>query len=385
MKIAIFTNNYLPNPYGVSTSVDGFRKGLIKRGHEVVIFAPEWPGCEGENNPQIIRYPSFDLPTKVPFSLALPFSPEIDEYIDMTDFDIIHAQHPNILGVQALRWSRVKHVPLVFTWHSLYDRYAHYAPAVIPEKIAMRWVMHNAQTYAHAADHVIFPTQTVYDAIGHHEIKPEKVSIIPSGVDEELFVEPDPKPLKQELGIPENAPVLVSVSRITKEKNVLFLAEAVAHYLRQDVQAFFIMAGEGDLVQDITSICENLGVADRVVFPGKVARDAVKNYLAIADLFVYASTSETQGTILTEAMYVGVPVVAVSSQGVDDVVVSGETGLLVGEDVEMFAYVIVDLMSNPEKRHAMRGASQKLARSRFTIDACSAKMESLYKKLINKS
>ncbi|MEA3323345.1 MAG: glycosyltransferase, partial [Patescibacteria group bacterium] len=105
MRIAIFTNNYLPNPYGVSTSVEGFRQGLITMGHTVYIFAPQWGDEVNKNEKDVYRYPSVKVPAKIDASMVVPYSSKMDKIIEELDIDVIHAQHPNLLGAVASKWA----------------------------------------------------------------------------------------------------------------------------------------------------------------------------------------------------------------------------------------------------------------------------------------
>lgn len=223
MNIAIFTNNYLPNPYGVSTSVEGFRKDLTSKGHTVYIFAPHWEG-DYEDDENIFRYPSINMKTKVPFSLVVPYSKSINKIIDELNIDLIHTQHPNLLGYVAKNWSLKKNVPLVFTWHTLYDKYAHYTP-VVPDAIAGNWALRNAIGFAEECDHIITPTQSIKDFILFQEIENQNISVVPSGVDEKLFADADGGKIRKKYNIKDGQVVLMSVSRLTEEKNVVFFSK----------------------------------------------------------------------------------------------------------------------------------------------------------------
>lgn len=382
MNIAIFTNNYLPNPYGVSTSVDGFRKALIAKGHNVYIFAPCWQEKQ-EDEKNIFRYPSVNVKTKVPFSLVVPFSLRMNKIIEDLDLDIIHAQHPNLLGSVAKDWAEKKNVPLVFTWHSLYDKYAHYAP-LVPDFVAGNWAMKNALRFAEESDMIIAPTQSIKDIILSMEIKNDNINIVPSGVDEDLFVNAKGNKLREEMGIDNNKTVLVSISRLTEEKNVIFLIKNVAEVLKLNNDAVFIFGGEGDLKDEIKNIFTKAGVIDRVFMPGKLKREEVKHYLDAGDIFVYASTSETQGTIITESMYMGKPVVAVKATGVKDVVVDGETGILISENKDDFVNAVNGLIENENERERMSDFAKEEALEKYTIDACADKLVEVYRKVIKK-
>ncbi len=385
MHIGIFTNNYLPNPYGVSASVEGFRKGLIAAGHRVSVFAPTWHGQKYTDAQDVYRYPSLAVPTKVAFSLVVPYAPKLDKKIEACDFDIIHAQHPNLLGTQAHRWAKQKDIPLIFTWHSLYDRYAHYVPFV-PEAFAGKWMMKTARAFAQSADHVIVPTASVQKIILQQGLSHKRIHIIPSGVDEELFAHADGHHIREQYNIPTQAQLIVSISRLTKEKNVRFLAHAIKKVLAQNPQTYFLFGGEGDLLIELKKILYSKNIphsTQRVIFPGKIARSDVKNILAAADLFVYASTSETQGTIITEAMYMGVPIVAVRASGVEDLIVEGTTGILTREATSDLSYAVLRCLSD---RHAHQSCGQKArayAKKHYTVTACTKKLIDVYSQAID--
>lgn len=377
MNIAIFTNNYLPNPYGVSTSVEGFRQSLIARGHTVYIFAPRWfDDITNVDKKNIFRYPAIKVPTKVDFSLVVPYSAHIDEQIEQMDFDIIHAQHPNLLGATAQKWARKKKVPLVFTWHSLYDRYAHYMPFV-PEKISAHLAMNNATEFANTCDHVIVPTQSIVPIIVQAGVNHDRISVVPSGVDEKLFANSQGKKIRKKYHITDDQIVLTTVSRLTEEKNVIFLAKHIAHVLYKNPHVVFLCAGEGDLQGKMQDIFVQKNVMHQVFFAGKVARDVVKDYLAAGDIFVYASTSETQGTIVTENMYIGRPIVGVNQNGVGSLIDHHVNGCATQEN-NTFAQHVQDLIDDKDVRERYGESAYITAHKKYTTDACTQKLLDVY-------
>lgn len=377
MHVGIFTNNYLPNPYGVSTSVEGFRKGLEKKGHKVSIFAPTWCDEFYEDSSDIYRYPSFKMPTKVSFSIAVPYSPKIDKKINSMKLDLIHAQHPNLIGAQANRWSKKKNIPLIYTWHSIYDKYVHYA-SPIPEKIAAKWVIDNAIRFAKNSDYVIVPTKSMLEVIREKGFSHDNVHIIHSGVDEELFSNPCGSDLRSEYEIPNDAILLVSISRITEEKNVCFLAKVIKKVLIRNNDAYFLFGGEGDLSDEVREILRDELISGRVIFTGKINRELIKNYLDAADIFVYASTTETQGTIISEAMYMGLPVVAVNASGVKDMVIDGKTGYLTDESIDDMVYAVLKCITEKFNRQTLSRESKLYAKENYTIEVCTEKLLNVY-------
>lgn len=385
MKIAIFTNNYLPNPYGVTTSVESFRRQFEKNGHTVYIFAPENEGYE-DANPNVFRYPSIDIKYKIKFPIPIPYSSEIDKKIKELDIDIIHSQHPNLLGDAALKWARKKNIPLVFTWHTLYNKYAHYIP-LVPEFVLSEIATSNATNYANRADQVIIPTESVKETIQEWGVDNKEIIDIPTGVESSYFENPDRYSVRKKLGVKDNQKLIMSISRLTEEKNVIFLLRAIINVLKYDTELVFIFGGDGYLKKDMQEIVEKSGMAKRVIFPGIIEKDDIKNYLAATDIFVYASKSETQGTIITEAMYSSLPIVTVDATGSRSLIENRKTGILVPEDEkseEEFSKAVNELVKNEELAKKLGKNAKIAADTKYTSEVCADRMLEVYKDTIEK-
>jgi len=382
MRIGIFTNNYLPNPYGVTQSVESFRKQFEKLGHEVFIFAPKWKGYADEN-PRVFRYPSINTNIKFKFPLAIPYSRKMDKIIEKLDLDIIHSQHPNLLGTAAMKWARKKKIPLVFTWHTLYDKYAHFA-VIVPEKLAAWWIIRNARNYANKADYVITPTESVKEIIRNWGVTNKNIEVISSGVEEEIYQNADGQMIRNKFGLKDKEILLLLVSRLTSEKNIEFLFRAVIKVLKKNENAKFLVAGDGDLVPKLKLMAKENDLADRIIFQGIVDKSEIKNYYAAGDIFIYASKSETQGMIITEAMYLGLPIVAVNAPGICDLVQDNINGFLVSEKEEDFSGAVNKLIADANLRKKFGLASAEIAQENFTDKICAEKLIEVYKKAISK-
>jgi len=395
MNIAIFTNNYLPNPYGVTQSVESFRRQFEKRGHTVYIFAPRWPGykdadpnaCPTENFSKknfgrVFRYPSLDIEFKFRFPLAIPYSFKIHKILKNLRLDVIHSQHPNLLGSEASKWARKKNIPLVFTWHTLYDQYVHFAP-LVPKKWAARWIIKKAVNYANCADCVITPTESVKEIIKNWGVTNKNIVSIPTGIEEDLYQNADRGKIRNKYGIKEDDILLLLVSRLTAEKNVEFLFRSVIKILKSDDNAKFLIAGEGNLVPALKKMAVGAGVENKIIFKGIVPKEELKNYYAAGDIFVYASKSETQGMIVSEAMYVGLPIVAVDATGSKDLVENNVNGFLVPESEKGFSEAVMKLINNEELRKKFSEASARIAREKYTDAICAERMLEVYQKAVN--
>ncbi len=384
MKIAIFTNNYLPNPYGVSGSIESFRQELERLGHTVYVFAPNFKGYVDENK-RVFRYPAIDLKFKnIRFPIAIPNSYQIGRLLEKLEIDIIHAQHPNLLGWEARHWAKRKKVPLVFTWHTLYDQYAHFAP-IIPRFWAAWWAISNAKKYANKADQVIVPTVSVQKIIRTWGVSNENLVVIPTGISEKQFENPRGLDIRQKYAVSEAEILLVVITRFTKEKNSQFLFEAVVKVLEKNKRVKFLAGGDGDLLEKLKDLAAKNNVSQQVIFAGFVPNEIKKDYYAAGDIFVFASKSETQGMIISEAMYGGLPVVAVDGPGVRDMVTNQVTGLLVRENQAEFVKAIERLVDDEVLRKKFAENARKIARQEYTSSICTEKLVKVYEQLILKN
>lgn len=379
MNIGIFTNNYLPNPYGVTGSIESFREIFEKQGHTVYIFAPFWKGYCDENH-RVFRYPSLDIKIKFRFPLAIPYSWKMDKLIDSLDLDIIHSQHPNLLGTAAKKWARKKNIPLVFTWHTLYDQYTNFAP-FLPRAFTANWIIKKVVRYANSSDALIAPTQGVADKIKGWGVR-RKINVIPTGVIEAQFENPDRKKIRDRYGIRDNEILLVLISRLTEEKNVEFLLRALVPVIKKHTNVKFLLGGEGYLAGKIKTMAKKSNIKDSVIFSGLVSREEVKNYLLAGDIFVHASKSETQGMILSEAMYMGLPIVAINATGANDLIENNVSGLLVKDSLEEFSQGVKSLIDNSSLRKNLGKNAKRIAGEKYASKVCAGEMLIVYEKAI---
>jgi glycosyltransferase involved in cell wall biosynthesis len=381
MKIGVFTNNYLPNPYGVSNSVESFRKKFESWGHQVFIFAPKEKNYQDENS-RVFRYPSIKTNIKFKFPLPIPYSRKLSRFIGETDFDIIHSQHPNLLGRVALKWAKKKKIPLVFTWHTLYDHYTNFAP-FLPKSWVVYWTIKNAVHYANKADLVIAPTKSIIGILRKWGVI-VPIKVVASGVEEALFQNADGLSVRKKFNIKEDEVVLILVSRLTEEKNIHFVFHALINLLKKNKQVKFLVVGDGYLLPELKILSKKERLDEKIIFSDLVQKEELKNYLSAGDIYVGASQSETQGMNMSEAMYMGLPIVAVKATGTNSLVKNGENGILVSENEKEFRKAVEKLINDSDSRKRMSLASAKIARENFTDEVCTRKMLEIYQKLLAK-
>ena len=363
MKVALFTNNYLPFHGGVTTSVETLRWGLEARGHEAWVFAPRFPGAVDRAG-RIVRYPSVPAATYPEFALAVPWSRTVARRVRAERFDVFHAHHPFLLGPVARRLARRERRPIVFTYHTRYDKYAHYVP--LPRRLVEAAAVGLSTRFAARADAVIAPSALIRAELAARGVR-VPIAVVPTGVDLGHFSPGDPASARRELGLAPEDRVLLYVGRLDREKSVGRILAAFDRVAGTVPLTRLVLVGHGTEAQALRRHARTLAGADRIMFLGVRAHEALVECYRAADLFVFASETETQGLVLAEAAACGVPAVTVSGPGCDEVVRDGETGILTKPDGASLAEAIIGLLLDAERRARMAARARAVAEREFDV------------------
>lgn len=381
MNILIMTNTYKPLVGGLEKSVINFSEAFRAAGHRVVIVCPDYPDMKPEED--VIRVPAMQQFNGSDFSVQLPVQGTLTEALGDFKPDIVHSQHPFLIGDTALRIASKFNVPLVFTHHTLYEQNVHYVPG--NEESLKRFVIELSTGYANLADHVFAPSESVMQILKDRGVI-SAVNVVPTGIDTEQFAKGSGKIFRKKLKISSDAYVAGHVGRLAPEKNLDFLTRAVAQFLKKEPKAHFIVGGAGSSEESIKEIMVQEGVIDRLHLTGMLkGKDLVNAYHAM-DVFVFASQSETQGLVVTEAMSAGVPVVAVDASGIREVVKDSVNGrLLVQENIEDFVSALMWLKKQPAARIKKMKKSCLETAQRFSMKVCAQRALDIYLSLtVNK-
>jgi 1,2-diacylglycerol 3-alpha-glucosyltransferase len=363
VKVALFTNNYLPFRGGVTTSVETLRRGLEGRGHEAWVFAPRFPGAP-DGRGRIVRYPSLPAATYPDFALAVPWSRRISARVRAERFDVYHAHHPFLLGPRARRLARRERRPLVFTYHTRYDKYAHYVP--LPGRLVAAAAVAISTRFAAGADAVIAPSARIRDELVTRGVR-TPIAVVPTGVDLAQFAPGDTAAARRALALAPDDRVLLYVGRLDREKSVGRILAAFERVAGTVPRARLVLAGHGTEADALRRQAHALAIDDRVVFLGVRPHDALVECYRAADVFVFASETETQGLVLAEAAACGLPAVTVSGPGCDEVVHDGETGVLTKPDSAALAEAAIGLLLDPERRARMAARARAVAERDFDV------------------
>lgn len=370
LRVAMFTNNYLPFVGGVAVSVNRLKTGLEHQGHDVLVVAPSYDDQTSE--PSILRVPTLKRTGKL-IRVAKLFNPQIWRVVRDFAPDVIHLHHPFWLGSRGLRMARRLKVPTIFTYHTRLELYAHVIPfpGAIFRNVIAHWLV---RRFANQCDEIIVPTPVTRDYVRLIGVN-RPVHVHPTGVEIERFRGSDATCLAELSSRynPDARMVLITIARLSKEKNLEFLIAAMKELKKRQAPPFrLLIIGEGNERARLTAIIREMGLSAEVRLLGSMPTQDVPGYLQLAHLFVFASVSETQGMVILEAMAAGLPVVAVNASGVDAFVHNHRTGILTEEDVEIWTDAVHSLLVNRSERQAMarraREEAQRHSVERFSSD-----------------
>ncbi len=376
MRIGVFTDSYKPYVGGVVRSIEIFTEELKQLGHEVYIFAPNYPGLPEEED--VFRFPSIPSTYKG-FYLGLPFSTRLEEFLNSHPLDIIHVHSPFILGRLGARVAKKLDIPLVFTYHTLYDQYTHYVPLI--KDLSKEFTRKVTVSFCNQCDLVITPTEIICTHIEKMGVT-SNIRWLPTGIDLTEFSSLDRTWLKKKLGLDPGEPVLLFVGRAAKEKNIPFVIDGFAKILEQYNKASLVIVGEGPETLNLKKYVKELALSERVFFTGNLSRVDLVNAYGGADLFVFSSATETQGIVIAEAKAAGLPVVAVNAFGVANMVSDGEDGYLVAMDRQAFSEQIMNLLKDDELRLCLAKRAVENAKQ-FSSRLCAQKLVQYYQELLD--
>ncbi len=372
MRIGFFTDTYTPQINGVVTSIRLFKAALEARGHEVFVFAPTPQTPDDADD--TVRFRSMPFVFQPEMRVAAPVSLDALRLLDEVELDVVHAHDPFAIGLFGLQVARRHKIPYVHTYHTLYPEYVHY---VWETRLTKRVAERLSREYCEACDSIIAPSSKIEDYLRDWGVK-RPIEILATGVDVAKYSHVNPEritALRERLHLGPEDRVALFMGRLGREKNVETLIRALWHC--RCSKAKLVVCGDGPHRAELEDVVADLSLRNRVVFAGYLeGEDTVAAYHT-AHLFAFASTSETQGLVVGEAMAAGLPVVAASDRAVEDFVIDGESGLIVPGRPEDLAHALDALFDDEPRRLAYSRAAEERARV-FSIERQAEKLERHY-------
>ncbi len=378
MQIAFFTNFYLPVVNGVVRSVESFREALTNQGHNVFIFA-QADGDYKDEVPYIFRYPSLPLPIQSDIPAVIPVSPFVEQLLPSLKLDVIHTHHPILLGQAAARKAADLSIPLVFTFHTQYTEYTHYFP--LPQETIQDFIKDAVKNwlkdYMRSCQHIVIPSESMKETLVREYGLQDCYTVIPTGINLEPYASANGDDLRKREGWQKDI-VLISIGRLAQEKNWPTLIQAIKKVYRKHRKIRLVLIGDGPERESLNELVAELGIANRVTFTGKVPFSEVAPYLKAADIFGFASVTETQGLVTLEAMAASLPVVAVDGSGTRDILENEKEGFLVANNPKALAASINQLIESPQMMKRFSKNALKKAET-FEVRKMAKKLIKVYK------
>jgi 1,2-diacylglycerol 3-alpha-glucosyltransferase len=360
VRILMVSDVYFPRVNGVSTSIQTLRQALLAAEHSSVLVAPDYPAAMAE--PGIVRVPGWEIPRDPEDRLMHPRAlvAALDR-LDPADFDLVHIHTPFLAHRAGIRWARRHGLPCVETYHTLFEEYLHHYLPFLPKRLLATAARMISRKECNGVSAVIAPSSAMKQALLTYGVS-SPIHIIPTGLRLADFSNCDGPAFRARHGIASEHPVMAYVGRVAFEKNLDFLLQVTQQVRRHLPDVLFVIAGEGPARASLERAVAKRGLTNNVRFVGYLERrtELPACYCA-ADVFVFASKTETQGLVLLESMALGVPVVGLAEMGTKDVLQEGQGCRIAPDDVEGFARVLTPLLEERAAAQTLGAAGKTYA------------------------
>ncbi len=380
MRIALISDVYFPRINGVSTSIESFRRGLAAHAVDTLLIAPAYAGETSDAG--ILRIPSRPVP-RDPEDRLMGYRALLDceSELQRRGVGAIHVQTPFVAHYAGRRLARRLQLPLLLSYHTLFEEYLHHYVPLLPRALTAWLARSISRRQCADAARVIAPSEAMRARLLEYGVGSE-ISVLPTGIDAAAFAGGNRSRFRQRLGIAPERPVALYVGRVAFEKNIGFLLEA-AERARQAVPGLLLLiAGEGPASAELARIVASRGLAGQVRFVGYLERAGeLPDCYAAADLFVFASRTETQGLVLLEAMASGLPVLALASMGTASIL-AGERGCRIApDDAAVFAAHMAALLRSPATLRVM-SEQARIHAAQWSDHAMAGRLAEIYRTLL---
>jgi 1,2-diacylglycerol 3-alpha-glucosyltransferase len=382
MKILFISDVYFPRVNGVSTSIKTFVTQLKILGHQVDLIAPDY-GVNNTSENFVKRIPArsiyFDPEDKLmKYGEALKLLPELQQ----ANYDLIHIHTPFVAHYLGIKLSKLLNIPCVETYHTFFEDYLHHYLPWIPKRLARGLARMISKRQCNAVDAIVAPSQPMLDVLRSYGVLVH-ADVIPTGLQSSSFAQADGLGFRIKYGIALDRPMLLYVGRVAFEKNIDFLLQMTKCLIEKHPNILLVVTGEGPAEKSLNQLSKTLNLQNNVQFIGYLDRNAELNacYKA-ADVFVFASKSETQGLVLLEAMAQGTPVVAIAELGTASILVEGEGAMIAPDSTLGFAEKVASLIENPKQRKTLATKAKDYTRNFWTAGVQAERKVAFYLKAI---
>lgn len=403
MRVGIFTESYPPLVNGVSTSILMLEHALTKLGHEVFIItvSDNKKDYVLENNGHILRLPSVNLANCYDYKMTSVYPIKAVNMIKKINLDVIHSNVEFTVGIFARVVSEQLSIPLVHTYHTNWEDYTHYITKnkKILDDICKKLLKYLVVFFEDkTVTELIVPSNKIYNLFKDKYKFTKNIHIIQTGIEtskfyKENFNQKDINSLKKKLGIKKKDFVVMTVSRLAKEKSVDRIINNHKELVKKYSNMKLLIVGDGPDIDKLKNEAKSLGVSDSVIFTGKVPLSDIPIYYQLGNVFVTASKSETQGLTVVEAISSSLPIVAVKDDSFVNSVIEDFNGFVFTDD-EKYINSISKLYEDKDLYNRLSNQSRLLSED-FSSEYFALKVLKVYetaienykkdnKKIINK-
>lgn len=317
MNIGLYTDTYFPQISGVATSIKTLKDALERQGHNVFIFTTTDPNVKkGTVEPNIFRFSSIPFVSFTDRRIAFRGLFEATKVAKEVNLDIVHTQTEFALGTIGKYVAHQLDIPAIHTYHTMYEDYLHY---ILNGHLLRPYnVKQFVKSYLKNMDGCIAPSGRVEELLRRYGVQ-IPIRVIPTGVDIQSMNRDADRDVRKDLGIDKDAPVILTLSRIAAEKKINHILNVLPAIIDEIPNVKFVIAGDGPDVKVLQEQVERLTLDDYVIFAGNVDHGDVGNYYRMADIFVSASDTETQGLTYVEALAVGTPCVVYNTDYTENI------------------------------------------------------------------
>lgn len=388
MKVAIGTDTYWPRVNGVTVSIQTLKRELEKMGHECYILAPTYDDKVKEIEKNVIRIPALHVSTiSKEDRLTSPFAKgKVFKYLDEIKPDIIHVQTEFTMGTMVKKYALKHKIPLIITCHTFWEEYIHHYIPFFPEKPEKAFVRYLTKKFFKNAKYIIVPTARMEEKLKQYNVDAKTV-VVPTGIAKEDFDGISKEEEKKNSFLYEKYPVLkgkkvlLYVGRVGHEKNISFLLKSMQKLKEKYKDFVLLIVGDGPGRKEFEEMTKTLGIEENVIFTGYMDRKIIKRVYAFADVFTFASKTETQGLVTIEAMICKTPVVAIGEMGTKDVMQGDNGGFMVKDDLVEFTEKIYLLLTD-EKLYKQKSKEAYDYSMNWTTDVQIKKIMDVYEKAL---
>jgi glycosyltransferase involved in cell wall biosynthesis len=376
MRVLMVSDVYFPRINGVSTSLETFRQALKPYGIETVLIVPRYGDeADEENIVRVKGSPVFIDPEDRKLSWKAMRHTVLEH---ARHCDLIHIHTPFIAHYAGLNAARKLRIPVVTTYHTLFEEYLQYYVPFLPQ-FCLSFIARKFSRYqCNAMNAIIVPSSAMLQQLTDYGVQ-TPMHILPTGIPLKRFTGGNRNSFRQRYGITDQRPVALFVGRIAHEKNIAFLLRAWAQAQIQNPDLLLLLAGNGPALPDLKAQAQSLGLDKSVIFLGYLDREQeLPDCYAAADVFVFSSLTETQGLVLLEAMTASLPVIALSRLGTRDILDAGKGCLTPPENEAAFAEAILQIFSDASLRERLRAEAFEFA-CHWSDAACAKRLAELYR------